>query len=69
MKDRGLVKEGLTADLVVFDPATVIDNSTWEDPHQYPDGIPYVLVKGVPVVDEGVHTSARPGKVLRRGEA
>jgi len=69
MKDRGLVKEGLTADLVVFDPATVIDNSTWEDPHQYPDGIPYVLVKGIPVVDEGVHTGARPGRVLRRGEA
>ena len=69
LKDRGLVQEGLTADLVVFDPATVIDNSTWEDPHQYPDGIPYVLVKGVPVVDEGVHTGARPGKVLRRGEA
>ena len=69
MKDRGLVKEGLTADLVVFDPATVIDNSTWEDPHQYPDGIPYVLVKGVPVVDEGTHTGARPGRVLRRGEA
>ena len=69
MKDRGLVQEGLTADLAVFDPETVIDNSTWEDPHQYPDGIPYVLVKGVPVVDGGVHTGARPGKVLRRGES
>ena len=69
MKDRGLVKEGLTADLVIFDPETVIDNSTWEDPHQYPDGIPYVLVRGVPVVDEGKHTAARPGKVLRRGQA
>ena len=69
MKDRGLVKEGLTADLVVFDPETVIDNSTWEDPHQYPDGIPYVFVTGVAVVDGGKHTSARPGKVLRRGHA
>ena len=69
MKDRGLVKEGLTADLVVFDPETVIDNATWEDPHQHPDGIPYVLVSGVPVVDEGRHTSARPGKVLRRGQS
>ena len=69
MKDRGLVKEGLTADLVIFDPETVIDNSTWEDPHQYPDGIPYVLVRGVPVVDEGKHTAACPGKVLRRGQS
>ena len=69
MKDRGLVKEGLTADLVVFDPDTVIDNATWENPHQYPDGIPYVLVNGVPVVDEGKHTAARPGRVLRRGQA
>ena len=69
MKDRGLVKEGLAADLVVFDPETVIDNATWENPHQYPDGIPYVLVGGVPVIDEGRHTSARPGKVLRRGES
>ena len=68
MKDRGLVKEGLTADLVVFDPETVIDNATWEAPHQYPDGIPYVLVTGVPVVDEGKHTGARPGRVLRRGQ-
>ena len=68
MKDRGLVKEGLTADLAVFDPETVIDNSVWEDPHQYPDGIPYVLVNGVPVVDEGKHTGARPGRVLRRGQ-
>ena len=69
MKDRGLLKEGLTADLVVFDPETVIDNSTWEDPHQYASGIPYVLVKGTPVIDEGVHTQARPGKVLRRGQS
>ena len=69
MKDRGLVKEGLTADLAVFDPETVLDNSTWEDPHQYADGIPYVLVRGVPVIDEGKHTNARPGKVLRRGQA
>ena len=69
MTDRGLVKEGLVADLVVFDPETVIDNATWEDPHQYPDGIPYVLVKGVAIVDEGKHTGARPGRVLRRGAA
>ncbi len=69
LRERGFVQEGLIADIVVFDPETVIDNSTWEDPHRYPDGIPYVFVRGVPVVDEGIHTQARPGKVLRRGEA
>jgi N-acyl-D-amino-acid deacylase len=68
MKERGLVKEGLVADLVVFDPDTVIDNATWEDPHQYPTGIPYVLVSGTAVVDGGKHTRAMPGKVLRRGD-
>ncbi len=68
LKDRGLVKEGLAADLVVFDPATVIDRATFEEPHQYPLGIPYVLVAGAPVVWDGRHTGARPGRVLRRGE-
>ena len=67
MKERGLVKEGLVADLVIFDPDTVIDNATWEDPHQYPTGIPYVLVNGVAVVDCGKHTGTMPGTVLRRG--
>ena len=67
LSDRGLVKEGLMADLVVFDSETVIDNATYEEPHQYPDGIEYVLVNGAVVVDGGKHTGARPGKVLRRG--
>lgn len=67
MKERGLVKEGLVADLVIFDPDTVIDNATWEDPHQYPTGIPFVLVSGVAIVDDGKHTGAMPGQVLRRG--
>ena len=68
LKDRGLVKEGLAADLVVFDPETVIDRATFEKPQQYPAGIPHVLVAGAPVVWEGRHTGARPGRVLRRGE-
>jgi N-acyl-D-amino-acid deacylase len=62
---RGQVREGFWADLVVFDPATVADTATFTDPHHYPVGIPYVLVNGVPVVAEGRHTGARPGKVLR----
>jgi N-acyl-D-amino-acid deacylase len=67
LSDRGLVKEGLVADLVVLDPETVIDHATYEEPHQYPDGIEHVLVNGVAVVDGGRHTGARPGRVLRRG--
>ena len=68
LKDRGLVKEGLVADLVVFDPETVIDRATFEQPQQYPEGIPYVIVNGTAVVCEGKNTGARPGRVLRRGE-
>ena len=60
--------EGYAADIVVFDPETVIDNATFDDPHRYPDGMPHVLVNGEPVVLNGSHTGARPGKVLRRGE-
>ena len=56
-------------DLVIFDAATVIDNATWEDPHRYPDGIHYVFVNGTAVVRAGLHTQARPGRVLRRGAA
>ena len=67
LRDRGLISDGLMADLVLFDPETVIDQATFEEPHQYPLGIPYVFVNGVVVVDGGVHTGARPGGVLRRG--
>lgn len=66
LRDRGLVKEGLVADLVVFDPATVADRATFERPHQYPVGIDFVFVNGTPVVDAGKYTNARAGLVLRR---
>jgi len=65
--DRGSIKEGMWADLVMFDPATVADKATFEDPFQYPVGIDTVLVNGTVVLDEGKHTNARPGKVLKRG--
>jgi dihydroorotase/N-acyl-D-amino-acid deacylase len=67
LRDRGQVADGMYADLVVFDPATVEDRATFENPHQYPVGIDYVLVNGVAVVDGGKFTDARPGQVLRRG--
>jgi N-acyl-D-aspartate/D-glutamate deacylase len=67
LKDRGHIADGLVADLVLFDPQTVIDRATFEDPHQYPVGIPYVFVAGEAVVRAGQHTQLRPGRVLRRG--
>jgi N-acyl-D-aspartate/D-glutamate deacylase len=65
LRDRGRLARGKKADVVVFDAATVIDVATFEDPHRYPVGIVYVLVNGVPVVERGAHTGARPGQVLR----
>ena len=62
--DRGLIKEGLAADLVIFDPATVADRATFTDPFQYPLGIPTVIVNGRVVLDEGRHTGERPGVVI-----
>ena len=63
--DRGLIKPGLAADLVIFDPATVADRATFTDPFQYPVGIPTVVVNGRVVLDNGRHTGARPGIVIR----
>ena len=61
---RGLVQAGYAADLVVFDPLTVGDRATFEAPHAYAAGMPYVLVNGVAVVSKGEQTNARPGVVL-----
>lgn len=65
LKERGVLREGYWADVVVFDPDAVQDQATFEDPHRYPDGVPYVLVNGEVVVDNGTHTGALPGRVLR----
>jgi N-acyl-D-amino-acid deacylase len=65
---RGLLKEGYAADVVVFDPGTVRDAATFERPHAFATGIPYVLVNGVVVVRKGEHTRARPGAALVRGK-
>jgi N-acyl-D-amino-acid deacylase len=66
LADRGRIAEGNKADLVIFDPATVIDRSTFQEPHQYPDGIPWVVVNGVITVENGAFLDVRPGRVLRR---
>ena len=65
LKERGLVREGYWADLTLFNPETVIDRATFENPHQYPEGIPYVLVNGELVLDNGEVTESLPGRVLR----
>jgi len=67
LTDRGRVADGWAADLVAFDPRTVRTPATYEEPRQFPEGIPYVLVNGVPVIDRGEHTGATPGRALRRG--
>lgn len=65
LKDRGLLREGLRADIVVLDPERIADRATYREPHQYPIGIDWVLVNGTVVVDHGRHTGALPGRVLR----
>src|SRR5579864_3428741 len=64
LTDRGQIHEGYNADIVLFDPAKVRETNSYEKPKSYPDGIPYVLVNGVLVIDQGKHTGARPGKVI-----
>jgi N-acyl-D-aspartate/D-glutamate deacylase len=67
LRDRGLLREGWRADIAVFDPADFTDRATYADPHQYPSGErTNVIVNGVLVVDNAVHTGATPGTVLRR---
>ena len=65
LRDRGQLREGFVADVVVFDPGRVRTTNSFERPKSYPEGIPYVLVNGVLVIDGGEHTGARPGQVIR----
>jgi N-acyl-D-amino-acid deacylase len=66
LKDRGLIRPGLAADLVIFDPQKVKDKASYENPHQYAEGILEVIVNGESVVHDGTHTGSRSGTVLRR---
>ena len=65
LSDRGVLKQGMWADIVVFDPATIKDVATFDNPNQLSEGMQYVLVNGVPVIGDGKMTNALPGKVLR----
>jgi N-acyl-D-amino-acid deacylase len=66
-RERGLIRDGLVADLVVFDPATVRSTATYDEPRSFPIGIEQVIVAGTPVVTDGIHTGATPGRGLRLG--
>ena len=64
--DRGIIRPGFVADLVLFDPARVTDKATFADPHQYGEGFDYVFVNGKTVVANGELTDERPGEFIRR---
>jgi len=65
LTDRGVLKQGMWADIVIFDPATITDRATFENPNQLSEGMQYVLVNGVPVIENGKQTDALPGHVVR----
>lgn len=67
--DRGILRPGMKADVTVFDAAHIIDNATYEKPHQYSSGVEYVIVNGSVVIDHGRHTGARPGVILKRQDS
>ena len=69
ISDRGLLRNGLKADIVVFDPVNIEANATRLEPRQYSTGIEYVIVNGTIVMDKGHHTGALPGRALRHGRA
>jgi N-acyl-D-amino-acid deacylase len=65
LERRGLLEAGYVADVVVFDPAEIRDHATFEKPHQYATGVVHLLVNGVQVLEDGEHTGAKPGRVVR----
>ena len=66
LPDRGEIRQGWYADVVVFDPETVADQATFTEPHQYPVDIPWVIVNGQIAVENGVYRDVRSGRVLRK---
>jgi N-acyl-D-aspartate/D-glutamate deacylase len=66
LTDRGVLKKGGYADIVVWDAETITDKGSQTEPRQYPEGIKYVIVNGKFVIKDGVHTGALPGKILTR---
>lgn len=69
LRDRGAIKKGFYADLVIFDLSRILDKATYTDPKQYPEGIDYVIVNGKVVISKGEHSGELPGKILRHKKA
>ena len=67
--DRGILRPGMRADVTVFDATRILDNATYEKPHQYATGVAYVIVNGQLVLDGVRHTGARPGRILKRQDS
>jgi N-acyl-D-amino-acid deacylase len=67
LRHRGTLRDGAVADLVLFDPATVRSDATYDEPRRFPTGIEHVIVNGILVVDAGEHTGATPGRAIRLG--
>jgi N-acyl-D-aspartate/D-glutamate deacylase len=65
LKNKGLIAQNYDADITIFDPDKIIDTATYSDPRQFPGGMGWVIVNGEVVVEKGVHTHARPGRVIR----
>jgi N-acyl-D-amino-acid deacylase len=65
LRERGCLETGCHADIVVFDPATIADHATFEQPQQFATGVVHVFVNGVQVIRDGEHTGAKPGQVVR----
>lgn len=68
LPSRGLLLEGKAADIVVFDPATVTDKASFTHPHQFSEGFQWILVNGELVLENDIHTGAKTGLVLRKGD-
>jgi len=66
LKDRGLIKEKMKADIVIFDPKTINDKATFENPHQYPEGINFVIINGEISIDNGIFQHLKAGEVLKK---
>ena len=66
LQDRGVLREGMKADITVFNPKTIKDKATFEDPHKYPEGIQYVIINGAMIIEKGKHTGALNGEIIKK---